>query len=137
MTYGTNSILHGTVISSEKCFDFEARVSPSSSETRSTDFWEAELESFVVDTSKFILHTMETTDPLPTVLQTPASPIDIPQMILQAMPSPRHGLWQPSAFMPSLDEQQTASAGWTPSCPQTQGLISQPQTKVWGRGEVA
>lgn len=34
MTYGTNSILHGTVISSEKCFDFEARVSPSSSEVQ-------------------------------------------------------------------------------------------------------
>jgi len=61
-------------------------------------------ESFVVDTSKFILHTMETTDPLPDALQTPASPIDIPQMTLQAMPSPTRGA-HTSSSMPPVQQQ--------------------------------
>ncbi|KAL0044320.1 hypothetical protein WJX82_011427 [Trebouxia sp. C0006] len=42
-------------------------------------------ESFVVNTSKFILHTMETTDPLPSASQAPVSPPNIPQMALQHM----------------------------------------------------
>jgi len=58
----------------------------------------------VVDTSKFILHTMETTDPLPDALQTPASPIDIPQMTLQAMPSPTRGA-HTSSSMPPVQQQ--------------------------------
>ncbi len=58
----------------------------------------------MVDTSKFILHTMETTDPLPDALQTPASPIDIPQMTLQAMPSPTRGA-HTSSSMPPVQQQ--------------------------------
>ena len=61
-------------------------------------------ESFVVDTSKFILHTMETTDPMPNALQTPASPLDIPQMTLQAMPSPTRGA-HASSSMPPVQRQ--------------------------------
>lgn len=61
-------------------------------------------ESFVVDTSKYILHTMETTDPLPSASQMPASPIDIPQMSLQAMPSPTRGA-HASSSMPSVQRQ--------------------------------
>ncbi|DBB05724.1 TPA: hypothetical protein ACH3X1_012325 [Trebouxia sp. C0004] len=68
-------------------------------------------ESFVVDTSKFILHTMETTDPSPNVSQTPASPIDIPQMTLQAMPSPTRGAHASSSMSPVQRQLEYSQGG--------------------------
>ena len=62
-------------------------------------------ESFVVNTSKFILHTMETTDPLPSASQAPVSPPNIPQMALQVMPSPTRDAHASSSSMPPVQRQ--------------------------------